>query len=278
MTCTSTMTLAPHRLRVTVQGDTSRRRRRPGAFQRRLSLSARQPWGRRAFRSDASICVSPIRGSGAHRVRPEPALQGCKAWLAFLSTCVRYELSLAPSPRPDIVIVQSTRGNEQRAQRIGWFDFTVGGTPCRLQALRLLEPSRRNDLSVFFRDTTTGHEAIRSDAMSMWKNWPAGSISSTSTSRTTRRAPSRTTTTARFRRSRTRSASRFARARWTRTTTDPAPGRARSARLPDLGDYPPPTLRGVRVRGMKPRVEVAFQGWSVLGLALRRCRTAASDD
>jgi hypothetical protein len=37
-------------------------------------------------------------------------------------------------------------------------------------------------------------------------------------------------------------------------------------------------LRGVRVRGMKPRVEVAFQGWSVLGLALRRCRTAASDD
>ena len=31
----------------------------------------------------------------------------------------------------------------------------------------------------------------------------------------------------------------------------------------------PPTLRGVRDRGMKPRVEVAFQGWSVWGFGAR---------
>ena len=41
----------------------------------------------------------------------------------------------------------------------------------------------------------------------------------------------------------------------------------------------PPTLRGVRVRGTKPREVVAFQGWSVRGFGARvGADTAASDD
>src|SRR5437879_13752727 len=32
---------------------------------------------------------------------------------------------------------------------------------------------------------------------------------------------------------------------------------------------PPPTLRGVRVRGTKPREVVAFQGWCVCGFGAR---------
>jgi len=71
----------------------------------------------------------------------------------------RYALGLRPNPRPDTVIILSTRGNRRRALRVGWFDFRVGKTPCRLEATRLLEPGvGENDVSVFFRDATTGKE------------------------------------------------------------------------------------------------------------------------
>ena len=41
----------------------------------------------------------------------------------------------------------------------------------------------------------------------------------------------------------------------------------------------PPTLRGVRVRGTKPREVVAFQGWCVCCLGARgRADVVASDD
>ena len=69
----------------------------------------------------------------------------------------RYELALTPNPAADTVIILSTRGNERRALRVGWFDFKVNGKACRLEANRLLEPGvDENSLSVFFRDATTG--------------------------------------------------------------------------------------------------------------------------
>ena len=72
----------------------------------------------------------------------------------------RYELPLTPNPKPDTVIILSTRGNQRRAVRVGWFDFEVKGTKCRLEATRLLEPGvGENDVSVFFRDATTGKES-----------------------------------------------------------------------------------------------------------------------
>ena len=72
----------------------------------------------------------------------------------------RYELPLTPNPRPDTVIILSTRGNQRRADRVGWFEFLVGNTPVKLEALRLLEPGvGENDLGIFFRDATTGRES-----------------------------------------------------------------------------------------------------------------------
>jgi uncharacterized protein (DUF1684 family) len=72
----------------------------------------------------------------------------------------RYELPLTPNPKPETVIIMSTRGNQRRADRVGWFDFVVGGTPVRLEAVRLLEPGvGENDLGIFFRDATTGKES-----------------------------------------------------------------------------------------------------------------------
>lgn len=72
----------------------------------------------------------------------------------------RYELALTPNPKSDITIIMSTRGNQRRAERVGWFEFYVGETPVKLEALRLLEPGvGETDLGIFFRDATTGKES-----------------------------------------------------------------------------------------------------------------------
>jgi uncharacterized protein (DUF1684 family) len=72
---------------------------------------------------------------------------------------LRYVLPLTPNPHPDTTVILSTRGNQRRAVRVGWFDFVVAGTACRLEASRLLEPGvGENDIGVFFRDATTGKE------------------------------------------------------------------------------------------------------------------------
>jgi uncharacterized protein (DUF1684 family) len=67
--------------------------------------------------------------------------------------------ALTPNSNPDTTIILSTRGNRRRAVRVGWFDFKVNGTPCRLEATRLLEPGvGEKDFSLFFTDATTGKE------------------------------------------------------------------------------------------------------------------------
>ncbi len=72
----------------------------------------------------------------------------------------RYVVKLAKNPRPDTVIILSTRGSRRRALRVGWFDFRVGKVACRLEADRLLEPGvGESDLSVFFQDATSGKES-----------------------------------------------------------------------------------------------------------------------
>ena len=72
----------------------------------------------------------------------------------------RYELALTPNPNPETTVIMSTRGNQRRADKVGWFDFVVGTTAVRLEAVRLLEPGvGENDLGIFFRDITTGKES-----------------------------------------------------------------------------------------------------------------------
>lgn len=72
----------------------------------------------------------------------------------------RFAVPLTPNPKPDTVIILSTRGNERRAIRVGWFDLAVQGKPVRLEAHRLLEPGvDEKSVSVFFRDATTGKQS-----------------------------------------------------------------------------------------------------------------------
>jgi hypothetical protein len=68
--------------------------------------------------------------------------------------------SLTPNTHPDTTIILSTRGNQRRAVREGWFDFKVKGQPARLEAVRLLEPGvGEQDYSLFFTDATTGKQS-----------------------------------------------------------------------------------------------------------------------
>ena len=72
----------------------------------------------------------------------------------------RYVLPLIANPHPDTVIILSTRGNQRRAVRVGWFDFVAAGKPCRLEATRLCEPGvGEYDYGIFFRDATSGKES-----------------------------------------------------------------------------------------------------------------------
>ncbi|MFN8589648.1 MAG: DUF1684 domain-containing protein [Candidatus Eisenbacteria bacterium] len=72
----------------------------------------------------------------------------------------RFVAPLTPNPKPDTVIIQSTRGNLRRAVRVGWFHLKIAGKPCRLEAHRLLEPGvDEQSVSLLFRDATTGVES-----------------------------------------------------------------------------------------------------------------------
>ena len=156
--------VSPHHLRVTVTGD---------SFQ----VAAVDPGAafrvKDGARTEATVGPSGI-GVGRYTLRLShqrfPAIivfdpksphfaryKGLK-WFP-VDFAYRYELRLQANPKQDTVIILSTRGNRRRAVRVGWFDFRVGGTPCRLEATRLLEPGvGENDISVFFRDATTGKE------------------------------------------------------------------------------------------------------------------------
>jgi uncharacterized protein (DUF1684 family) len=72
----------------------------------------------------------------------------------------RFVLPLTRNPSPDTLVIMSTRGNQRRAERVGWFDFMVGKQAVRLEATRLLEPGvGEDDFGVFFRDATSGKES-----------------------------------------------------------------------------------------------------------------------
>jgi uncharacterized protein len=72
----------------------------------------------------------------------------------------RVEARLVRDGAPREEIVLSTRGNRRRALRLGKLEFVLGGKPQQLTAMRLLEPGvGESEVSVFFRDATTGHES-----------------------------------------------------------------------------------------------------------------------
>ena len=73
----------------------------------------------------------------------------------------RFMLAMEADSAPDTIQLASTRGPSRTAVRLGWFNFMVGETPCRLAALRMIEPGLPPDnMAVFFRDATSGKETV----------------------------------------------------------------------------------------------------------------------
>ena len=157
-------TLTAHHLRVTVVGDSF--------HVQALDPPASFLVGKEASR-EATVPASTI-GVGRYMLRLShqrfPALilfdpasphfrqfKGLSYYPVNLS--YRYPVRLTPNPKPDTTIILSTRGNQRRAVRAGWFEFAVDGRKCRLEVTRLLEPGvGEKDYSIFFRDATSGKE------------------------------------------------------------------------------------------------------------------------
>jgi len=157
--------VAAHHLRVTVTGDSFRvEALDPGA-----TFKVKDAETRAATLSPSGIGIGRFGVRLSHQRYPaiivfdpqSPRFKDYKGlkWFPVDLAC-RYELPLRPNPKPDTLIIMSTRGNRRRAVRVGWLDFMVGKSRCSLEATRLLEPGvGENDFSVFFRDATTGRES-----------------------------------------------------------------------------------------------------------------------
>jgi uncharacterized protein (DUF1684 family) len=157
-------TVTPHHLRVTVVGDSFRvdcPDTNSTFFlcgeQRRVAMVAPGPIGIGRYtlrlshqRYPAIIVFDPqsprfAEYKGLKWYPPAPKL--------------RYVLPLIENPEPDTLLILSTHSNARRALRAGWFVFKVNGKKCVLEATRLLEPGvGESDVSVFFRDKTTGKQ------------------------------------------------------------------------------------------------------------------------
>jgi uncharacterized protein (DUF1684 family) len=156
---------AEHHLSVTVMGDSFR----VDAKDSGASFLTNGPPVRSASVGPSSVKIGRFSIRLSHQKLPslivfDPSsarFQEYKGLKYFpVNLAYRYVLSLKASPRADTVEILSTRGNRRKGLRVGWFEFTVGKTACRLDVTRLLEPGiLENSYSVFFRDRTSGKES-----------------------------------------------------------------------------------------------------------------------
>jgi uncharacterized protein (DUF1684 family) len=155
----------PRHLRVTVAGDSFRvETRNPGARFKvkdvEMTSATLPPSGIKAGRF--TLRLSHQRFPAIIVFDPQSPRFKLYKGVRYFPPDLSYHIvaALTPNPKPDTTIILSTRGNQRRAVRVGWFDFKVNGAPCRLEATRLLEPGvGEKEFGLFFTDATTGKES-----------------------------------------------------------------------------------------------------------------------
>lgn len=157
--------IEPHHLRITVDGDHFR----VESIDAKARFAVKEEMKREAIVDPSFIQVGRFRLRLSHQrfpalivFDPNRLQSDHHKKIAYfpIDPSYRFELPLKRYPKPEETTIMSTRGNRRRAERVGWVDFFVGNTPCRLEAVRLLEPGAgNNDLSIFFRDATSGKES-----------------------------------------------------------------------------------------------------------------------
>ncbi len=162
--CLPAADIEPHHVRITVEGDSFRVETIDAKAQFKIKDEAK----REAVIGPSFIQVGRYTLRLSHQRFPaiivfdpqSPQFKEFKGFAYFpIDLAYRYELPLERDLKSEKLTIMSTRGNRRSAERVGWFNFSVGSTPCRLEATRLLEPgSGENDVEVFFRDATSGKE------------------------------------------------------------------------------------------------------------------------
>lgn len=154
--------IEPHHLRVTVAGD--RFRIECVDANARFKIKEETKWEATVDPSYIQVGRYMLRLS--HQRFPalivfdpqSPRFKEYKGLSYFpIDLSCRYELPLRRYQKPEKIIIMSTRRNERSADHVGWVEFLVGDTPCRLEVMRLLEPGE-SELEIFFRDATSGNE------------------------------------------------------------------------------------------------------------------------
>jgi uncharacterized protein len=157
--------IEPHHLRITVEGSQFKIQ----AVDAKALLKVKDEPQREATVDPSYLQVGHFSIRLSHQNYPalivfdlqSPKFREYKGISYFpIDLSYRFEVQLHRYPTPEQIIIMSTRGNERKAQRIGWIEFMVGDMPCRLEATHLLEPgSAEGAVDIFFRDATTGKES-----------------------------------------------------------------------------------------------------------------------
>jgi uncharacterized protein (DUF1684 family) len=159
--------IVPHHLRITLDGD----RFHVEAVDPAARFTANNVPTRDALLDPSAIQIGRYTLRLSHQRFPavivfdprSPRVKEYKGLKYFpVDLSYRFELPLEPNPNADPIVIMSTLGHQRRAVKVGWFDFVIGSRGYRLEATRLLEPGiGEQDISVFFRDATSGRETYK---------------------------------------------------------------------------------------------------------------------
>jgi uncharacterized protein len=156
--------IEPHHLRVTMDGDNFRIDCMDASARFRIKEATK----REAIVGPSHIQVGRFALRLSHQRFPaiivfdpqSSRLRDYKGLSYFpIDLSCRYELPLKRYSKQEQITIGSTRGNQRRADLIGWVDFLFGNIPYRLDVTRLAEPGTPKDaLQIFFRDASSGKE------------------------------------------------------------------------------------------------------------------------
>jgi uncharacterized protein len=153
-----------HHLRITVAGDQFR----VECIDPEARFKIKEESKREATVAPSYIQVARYRLRLSHQYYPalivfDPLSPNFKAYKEPtyypVDLSYRYELALMRYPRQEKISIGSTRGHPRSAERVGWVQFVVGNTVCKLDATRLAEPgTSKDDVEILFQDATCGKE------------------------------------------------------------------------------------------------------------------------
>jgi uncharacterized protein len=156
--------IEPHHLRVAVDGDNFR----IGCVDINARFRIKDSEKREAIVGPSYIQVGRFTIRLSHQrfpaiivFDPQSLLPESYKGLSYfpIDLAYRYELPLKRYSAQETIAIGSTRGNQRRAELIGWVDIMVGNAPCRLDVTRLAEPgTSKDDLQILFRDASSGKE------------------------------------------------------------------------------------------------------------------------